>query len=78
MRRLSVVNSRHLVLAKIKKLKKSYKILENAVSDTLLMSVFQMFAADAPRDFFLAPTRKLPYHSQILPENLVGVCCNTM
>ena len=46
-RRMFVVNSRHLVLARIKTPKKSYKISENAVSDTLLMSGFQIFAADA-------------------------------
>jgi len=34
--------------------KNPYKILESAVSDTLLMSGFQIFAADASLDFFLA------------------------
>jgi len=42
-----VVNSRHLVLARIKTPKKSYKKSESAVSNTLLMSGFQIFAADA-------------------------------
>ena len=40
-RRFFVVNSRHLVLARIQTPQKSYKILENAVSDTLLMSGFR-------------------------------------
>ena len=58
LRRLFVVSSRHLVLARKQTLKKSYKILKNAISDTLLMSRFQFFAADAPCDFFLALTKK--------------------
>jgi len=37
---LFVVNSRHVVLAKTKTPQKSYKILENIFSDTLLMSGF--------------------------------------
>jgi len=54
LRRLFVVSSRHLVLAR----KQTLKILENAVSDTLLTSGFQVFAADAPCDFFSHPTKK--------------------
>jgi len=46
-RRLSVVNSRHLVSARIKTHKKAPKIPTNALSDALLMSGFQIFAADA-------------------------------
>jgi len=63
-RRMFVVNSRHLVLARIKTPKKTHKISESAVSDTLLMSGFQIFAADATfqnralRDFFTNPTTK--------------------
>ena len=64
-----VANSRHLVLARIKTPKNSYKIPESAVSN---MSGFQNFAPDAAfqnlalRDFFTHPTKKMPYHSQIL------------
>jgi len=46
-RRLIVANSRHLVLATIKTPKNSYKIPTSAVSGTLLMSGFQIFAPDA-------------------------------
>jgi len=61
---LFVANSRHLVLARIKTQKNSYKIHESAVSGTLLMSGFKNFAVDAafqnraPRDFFTHPTKK--------------------
>jgi len=44
-RRLSLVNSRHLVLARIKTHKKSPKIPGNALSDALLMSGFQNHAS---------------------------------
>ena len=63
-RRLFVANSRQLVLARIKTPKNSYKIPERAVSCTLLMSGFYIFAADAAfqnraaRDFFTHPTKK--------------------
>jgi len=63
-RRLFVANSRHPVLATIKTPKISYKIPESAVSCTLLMSGFQIFAAHtafqnrAARDFFTHPTKK--------------------
>jgi len=61
---LFVANSRHLVLARIKTPKNSYKIPKSAVSGTLLMAGFHIFAADAafqnraPRDFFYAPNQK--------------------
>ena len=67
-------NSRHLVLARIKTPKNSYKIPGSAVSDTLLMSGFQKFAADtsfqnrAPRDFFTHPTKKNALSFQIFPR----------
>jgi len=63
-RRTFVVNFRHLVLARIKTPKKSCKISESAVSDTLLMSGFQIFAPDAAfqnralRDFWYALNQK--------------------
>jgi len=68
---LFVANSRHLVLARIKTPKNSYKIPESAVSCTLLMSGFQIFAADAAlqnraaRDFFTHPTKK---NAQSFPD----------
>jgi len=68
---LFVAKSRHLVLARIKTPKNSYKIHESTVSCTLLMSGVKNFAGDAtfqnraPRDIFTHPTKKLPYHSQI-------------
>jgi len=61
---LFVANSRHLGSAKTKTPKNLYKIPESAVSCTLLMSGFQIFAADAAfqnrtaRDFFTHPTKK--------------------
>jgi len=51
-RRLSVVNFRHLVLARIETHKKSPKMPGNSFSDALLMSGFQIFAADAAIDWF--------------------------
>ena len=78
MRRLFVVNSRHIVLARIKTPKESYQTPENAFSDTLLMSGFRIFAADALCDFFFAPNQgKCPIISKFLPESLVGTCCHT-
>jgi len=41
-RRLFAVNSRRIALARLKTPKKSYKTFENAFSDTLLMSGFQI------------------------------------
>ena len=76
-RRLFVANSRHLVLARIKTPKNSYKIHESAVSGTLLTSGFQIFVADAafqnraPRDFFTHRTKKMPYHFQIFARKHV-------
>ena len=61
-----------------KNTKKSHKIPENAVSDTLLMSGFQIFAADAAlyisrsARFFFAPNQeKCPIIPRFLPESLV-------
>jgi len=87
---LFVANSRHLVLARIKyqlsvfnknstlkSPKISYKIPESAVSGTLLISGFQIFAADAacqnraPRDLFTHPTKKNAFViPRFLPESL--------
>jgi len=61
---LFVANSRHLVLARTKTPKNPHKIPESAVSCTLLLSGFQIFAADAAfqnraaREFFTHPTKK--------------------
>jgi len=59
-----------------KNTKNSYKIPKSAVSCTLLMSGFQIFAADAAfpnraaRDFFTHPAKKMPYHFQIFARKL--------
>jgi len=60
---LFVVNSRHLILARIKTSKNSYKIHESVVSGTLLMSGFQIltdnaaFQNRAPHDFLTYSTK---------------------
>jgi len=76
---MSVANSRHLVLARIKTPKKSYKISESAVSDTLLKSGFQNFAAHvaflnrALRDVFNLPNqKKCPIIPKFLPAILLA------
>jgi len=79
-RRLSF-NSRHLVLARITTPQKSYKILEDAVSDTLLMSGFWIFAADALHDFFSRTNQnKCSIITRFLPaaHNLVDVNYDTV
>jgi len=53
-------------------------MLENTVSDTILLSGFQFFAADDLRDFFSRTQEKCPIVPRFLPENLVGVCYNTV
>ena len=69
-RRLSFVSSRHLVLARIKTHQKSHQTPGNNLSDTLLMSGFQIFTADTAIkklrfvQFFLS--RKVLNYSQIL------------
>jgi len=54
-RRLFVANSRHLLIARIKTPNNSHKIPKSAVSCTLLMSGFQIFAGDAQ---YTHPTKK--------------------
>jgi len=77
-RKMFVVNSRHLVLERIKTPKKSYKISEIAVSDTLLISGLQIFAGDAAfqnralRDFSYALNhKKSPIIARFLPESMM-------
>ena len=78
MRRLSVVNSRHPVLARIKKQKKSPKISGNALSDALLMWYFQILAADAAiensasRGFFWTHSNKKS--AQLIPDSYQKAC----
>jgi len=70
--RLIVVNFRHLVLARIWTPEKLHNIPKNAFFDALLMSGFQIFAADAafPKPccgwcVYRTQPRRMPCHSQI-------------
>ena len=67
-RRLFFANSRHLVLARIKTPKNSYKTPESAVSCTLQMAGFRI--SKSLRAFFYAPNQeKCPIIPSFLPES---------